>query len=131
MAFLLAVRFSHTKISQDNMDIPRQRKTSGKSDHICVSRNWNKSLLDVRNKIGADIGSDHHMIMEVLRIKVQKVKRRMANRKKYNLGKLRDSECQRTLKVKLREEASSLRYKVPEAVEEKWERIKTAFQDKS
>jgi hypothetical protein len=53
----------------------------------------------------------------------------MANRKKYNLGKLGDSECQRTLKVKLREVASSLRYKVPEAVEEKWERIKTAFQD--
>jgi len=85
--------------------------------------------LDVRNTRGADIGSDHHMIMGVLRIKVQKVKRRMANRKKYNLGKLGNSECQRILKVQLREEASSLRYKVPEAVEEKWERIKTAFKD--
>ena len=48
--------------------------------------------MDVRNKRGADIGSDHHMIVDVLRIKVQKVKRRMANRKKYNLGKLGDSE---------------------------------------
>ena len=35
----------------------------------------------------------------------------------------------KTLKIKLREGASSLRYEVPEGVEEKWERIKTAFQD--
>ena len=34
-----------------------------------------------------------------------------------------------TLKDKLRGEASSLRYKVPESVEGKWEAIKTAFQD--
>jgi hypothetical protein len=97
----------------------KEKQVENQVEHICISRNWNKSLFDVRNKRGADIWSDHHMIMEVLRIKVQNVKRRMANRKKYNLGKLGDSECQRTLKVKVREEASSLRYKVPEAVEEK------------
>jgi len=107
----------------------KEKQVENQIDHLCISRNWNKSLLDVQNKRGADTGSDHHIIMGVLRIKVQKVMRRMTNRKKYNLGKLGDSECQRTLEVKLREEVSSLRCKVPEAVEEKWERIKTAFQD--
>ena len=85
--------------------------------------------MDVRNKRGADNGSDHHMIMGILRIKVQNVKRKTANRKKYNLRKLEDSECQRTFKVKLRDGASTFRHEVPEGVEEKWERIKTAFQD--
>jgi hypothetical protein len=98
-------------------------------DHICISRNWNKSLLDVQNKRGVDIGSDHHMIMGILRIKVQRVRRTGTNRKKYNLRQLEDSDCQSTVKAKLREGASSIRCKVPEDIEEKWERTKNAFQD--
>jgi hypothetical protein len=39
---------------------------------------------------GADIESEHHMIMGILRIKVQKVKKKTTNRKKYNLKKLDD-----------------------------------------
>jgi hypothetical protein len=70
--------------------------------------------LDVRNKRGADIGLDHHMTMGILRIKIQKVKRKNINRKKYNVKKLEDAECQSILKTKLREEMSSLRYKIPE-----------------
>jgi hypothetical protein len=41
--------------------------------------------MDVEHKRGADIGSAHHMIMGILRIKVQKLKRKTADRKKYNL----------------------------------------------
>jgi hypothetical protein len=88
--------------------------------------------LDVRNKRGADIGSDHYMFMGVLRIKIQKIKRKNINRNKYNLKKLEDTECQKILKTKLREVVSSLRYKIPEGegdIEEKWEKIKTALQD--
>jgi hypothetical protein len=90
-----------------------------KIDHICISRNWNISLLDVRNKRWADIGSYHHMIMGILRIKVQKVKRKATNRKKYNLRKLDYSDSQRTFKARLREGVSSIRYKVPKGIEEK------------
>jgi hypothetical protein len=81
---------------------------------------------------GADIGSGHHMIMGILRIEIQKVKRKNINRKKYNLKKLEDNECQKIFKTKLREEVSSLRYKIPEGegdIEEKWERKKAALQD--
>jgi hypothetical protein len=110
------------------MSLDKDKQVENQTDHICISQNWNKSLLDVRNKGGADTGSDHHMIMGILRIKVQKVTRKTTIRKKYNLRKLEDRECQRTFKGKLRKGASSIRYKVPEGVEAKWERIKTAFQ---
>jgi hypothetical protein len=69
------------------------------------------------------------MIMGILRIKVQSVKRKATNRKKYNLKKQEDSDGQRTFKARLRDRVSSVRYKVPEGIEEKWERIKAAFQD--
>jgi hypothetical protein len=108
---------------------PDKDKQGGNQiDHICISRNWRKSLLDVRNKRGADIGSDHHMIMGILRIKTQKVIRKTINRRRYNLKRLEDIESQKTFKTKLREGASALRYERCEGVEEKWERIKTTFQ---
>ena len=37
--------------------------------------------MDVGHKRGADIGSAHHMIMGILRIKVQKVKRKTEKQK--------------------------------------------------
>jgi hypothetical protein len=79
-------------------------------DHICRKWNWSKSLLDVCNKRGADVESGHHMIMRILKIEAQKVKRKTKNRKKYSLKKLDEIECQRMSKAKLREGASSLRY---------------------
>jgi len=108
---------------------PDKDKQGGNQiDHICVSRNWRKALLDVQNKKGADIGSDHHMIMGILRIRTQKVIKRTINRRRYNIKRLEDIECQKTFKTKLREGASALRYETHEGVEEKWERIKTTFQ---
>jgi hypothetical protein len=69
------------------------------------------------------------MIVGILRIKAQKVKRKTTNRKKYNLKKLDDIECQRMLKAKLREGVSSLRYAASEGVKKKWEGLKTMLQD--
>jgi endonuclease/exonuclease/phosphatase family metal-dependent hydrolase len=40
-----------------------QGRTQNQIDHISISKNWGKSLLDVRNKKGADVGSDHHFII--------------------------------------------------------------------
>ena len=83
--------------------IPPDKDKQGRNqtDHICISRNWRKSLLDVRNKRGADIGSDHHMIMGILRIKTKKVIRNATNRRRYNLKRLEDIKSQRTFKTKL------------------------------
>jgi exonuclease III len=57
----------------------KDKQVENQIDHICIGRNWSKSLLAVRNKRGADIGSDHHMIMGILRIKIQKFKRKNIN----------------------------------------------------
>jgi hypothetical protein len=42
-----------------------QGRTQNQTDHFCISKNWRKSLLDVRNKRAADVGSDHHLIMGI------------------------------------------------------------------
>jgi len=58
----------------------RDKQVGNQTDHVCISQNWRKSLLDIWNKRGADIGSDHNMIMGILRIKAQKIIRKTINR---------------------------------------------------
>lgn len=36
------------------------RRTENQIDHFMICRKWRHSLLDVRNKRGADVHSDHH-----------------------------------------------------------------------
>jgi hypothetical protein len=51
-------------------------KTDNQIDHVAVGQQWRRSLLDVRNKRGADIGSNHHLIVEKFRTKIQAYKQR-------------------------------------------------------
>jgi len=89
------------KVTCISADKDKQR--GNQIDHICISRNWRTLLLDVRNKRRADIGSDHHMIMGILRIKTQKVIRKTINRRRYNLKRMEEIECQKAFKTKLRD----------------------------
>lgn len=44
--------------------------TENHIDHTAISHKWRGSLMDVRNKRGADIASDRHLISEVVWLKV-------------------------------------------------------------
>lgn len=60
-------------------------------DHIAISRKFRRSMTDVRNKRGADIGSDHHLVVAEFRMKIVASKRKFERRnKKFDLGKLLD-----------------------------------------
>jgi endonuclease/exonuclease/phosphatase family metal-dependent hydrolase len=49
--------------------------TENQTDHITVSRRFRKSIEDMRNKRGADIGSDHHSIVAHFRIKTKQTRK--------------------------------------------------------
>jgi len=76
MAFPHRDRHKVTWVSRN-----KYKQVQNQIDNLCISRSWNKSLMDVEHKRGADIGSAHHMIMGILRIKVQKLRGRLKNRK--------------------------------------------------
>jgi hypothetical protein len=50
-------------------------KTENQIDHVAIGQ-WRRSLLDVRNKRGADIGSDHHLVVANFELKIQAHKQR-------------------------------------------------------
>jgi hypothetical protein len=43
--------------------------TENQIDHFAISRKCRRSLQDVRNKRGADIGRDHHLVVDLFKLK--------------------------------------------------------------
>jgi hypothetical protein len=72
-------------------------------DHICISKYWRKSLLDVHNKRGADVGSDHHMIMGILKIYISRGRKIISDRKKYDVRKIGMPDIRNLLRAQLQE----------------------------
>lgn len=50
---------------------------------------------------GADIGSDHNLLMMTMKLKIKKVRRQPNCRIKYNLQQLKDTKCQEEFEVKI------------------------------
>ena len=73
-------------------------RTRSQVDHTAVSWKWAASLQDVRMKRGADVGSDHKLV--VMKVKLSlKAKPKIEVRK--NVGMLKRSEIAKELKLKL------------------------------
>ncbi|XP_065170250.1 craniofacial development protein 2-like [Atheta coriaria] len=92
--------FPHKQIHKTTWVSP-DKKTHNQIDHITISRKWRSSLLDVRNKRGADVASDHHLIVGTLRIKLA-VPKQPADMKriKLNIEKLRIPQIAKSFKEK-------------------------------
>ena len=56
--------------------------TENQTDHIAISRRFRRSLLDVKNKRGADIGSDHHLMIANFRFKILATRKKIETRRK-------------------------------------------------
>jgi len=49
--------------------------TTNQIEYMALSKWWRSSLQDVRVKRGADAGSDHHLMLAKIRLKIGKVKK--------------------------------------------------------
>ncbi|XP_043062760.1 craniofacial development protein 2-like [Drosophila yakuba] len=66
--------FPHKDVHKYSWTSP-SGNTHNQIDHICISRKWRHSLLDVRNKRGAAIDSDHELVIGELSITFNTVER--------------------------------------------------------
>jgi hypothetical protein len=55
-------------------------------DHIAISKRFRRTLLDVRSKRRADVGSDHHLMIANFRFEIlAAIKQTETRRKKCNV----------------------------------------------
>ena len=65
--------------------------TSGNQiDHVATNRTWRSSLQDIRVKRSADVGSDHHLVVAKVKMKLLALKKPRSTRTKYCTYRLRD-----------------------------------------
>ena len=94
-------------------------KAENQIDHIAITRKWRDVLLDVRVKRGADIDSDHRLLVEEFRMKLT-VKKKSGNRaqRRFDNRKLQDPQVRREVGVALRNRFQVLSEE--ESVEDMW-----------
>ena len=51
-------------------------RTENQIDHVTIDRRWRSRLQNVRAKTGADVGSDHHLAVAQLKLKLAVVRKR-------------------------------------------------------
>ncbi|CAG2200464.1 unnamed protein product [Mytilus edulis] len=82
--------------------------TENQIDHIAISQRWRSSLQDVRNKRGADIASDHHLIIAKIQLKLLSTKKAKSRRKKFNVDLFKDPKVVQDYHILLQNKFSVL-----------------------
>lgn len=89
-------------------------------DYIMISQRYRNSVKNSGGYPGADADSDHNLVAMTIAIKLKKLQGRKL-KKKWNLEELKSKEMLLQAAV---EEQLKKACKAPEAVEERWKKIK-------
>ena len=122
--------FPHKECHKPTWTSPNGR-IKNQIDHIAISKKWRSSLLDTRNRRGADCGSDHHLVTADIRLKIASNQKQLEKRqKRYNTDKLKNKETKREFNLELKNRFERLTLE-DEEVEQKWNKIKEMMEETS
>ena len=96
-------------------------------DHIAISGRWSRSMMDVRSYRGADMASDHFLVMARLKIRLKACKKR-SDTVKYDIGKLKEADIKEKFAVSTANRFQALA-DIDADIEEKWEHYKKAVHE--
>lgn len=118
--------FPHKRIHKVTWVSPDQR-TENQIDHVTISSKWRGSLLDVRNRRGADMATDHHLIVAEIRIKLAAIRysNNNSNTRPVNVHNLKNT----VLASAYSEALSQNLLASHENDLSSWERVKSIFMD--
>ncbi|XP_071153508.1 craniofacial development protein 2-like [Mytilus edulis] len=86
--------FPHRNIHKLTWCIPNQRDKN-QIDHIMIHRMWKRSLLDVKVKTGADVGSDQHLITADIKSKHMANGKNTRSWKQFDIEKLKENNVRK------------------------------------
>ncbi|KAK3759649.1 hypothetical protein RRG08_062181 [Elysia crispata] len=103
--------------------------TENQLDHVCIKKKFRRSLQDVRVKRGADVGSDHHLLVARLKLKLKKnYVGEIGNRKRYNLRLLKENTHREEFKLTLSNKFQVLQELLEEeSIDHKWHGLREAL----
>jgi len=72
--------FPHRNIHKNTWVSP-DRRTTNQIDHVTINKRWRSSLLDTKVYRGADVGSDHYLVVAKIWLKLRRVSKPSTRRK--------------------------------------------------
>ncbi|XP_076105780.1 uncharacterized protein LOC143074119 [Mytilus galloprovincialis] len=106
-------------------------------DHLMINGTWRRSLLDVKVKRGADVGSDHHLVTANIKMKLRSTGRKTLVPTRYDIEKLQDHKVKNAVILQLKNKFQALTDNpdiVPSETTEvntKWDQIRTIYETTS
>ncbi|CAH8530029.1 unnamed protein product [Schistosoma rodhaini] len=105
--------------------------TENQIDHICINKKFRRSMEDVRTRRGADIASDHHLVVAKMRLKLKKHwTTGQTALQRFNTAFLRDNDKLQEFKITLNNRFQALQDLLNEqdtTMEDNWKGIKEAL----
>ena len=113
-------------------------------DHIAVNAKFKRSVRDTRAYRGADVGSDHNLVITETKLKLSRVKKTNTTSRKYEISKLNSTDFQKEFVLELRnrfsclkieetedneEEETDRRTEVNSNIEQCWKSLKETFNE--
>jgi hypothetical protein len=93
--------FPHKRIHKVTWESPDQT-TQNQIDHITIHKKWRRSLLHVRAFRGADVASDHQLLIGSVQLKIAALKvRDIADRPKFNIDKLKSNMVRKSMEKEI------------------------------
>ncbi|XP_071177625.1 craniofacial development protein 2-like [Mytilus edulis] len=94
-------------------------------DHITIHKRFRGSMEDVRSYRGADVGSDHELLISRVKLKLCRQRVNQGQKKRYDTDKLKIPKVAQEFKLELRNRFQVLGE--TEGIEEQWIYIKQAI----
>ena len=113
---------------------PPERHTFNQNNHVVVNKKWQRSLQYVKVHSGEDVGSDHHLVIAKVRLKLRATSTTKQRRKVFDINKLRAPEVKREFTIELRNCFSALESEDKDGedqdiVETTWDNITKAYKE--
>ncbi|XP_065571529.1 uncharacterized protein LOC136034323 [Artemia franciscana] len=122
--------FPHPDIHKYSWTSPDGR-IRNQIDHCLINRKWRSSLQDVRAYRGADVGSDHNLMIATILLKLRKHTRKcpLPAKPLFASTKLKDNEMKTLLSVELSNKFETLVLHEDADCETIWESMKSCYQE--
>ena len=125
--------FPHKDIHKATWISPDGR-TTNQIDHVCISKKFRRSLMDVKVMRGADADTDHYLVTAKIKLKLKKMDKPKDQRIKFDTRKLKEEHIKAEFKLTLQNRFNALQTDElddQEDINVTWTKIKNVFNNTS